>query len=231
MESEEGTFRALVERLPAALYIAGFGPEATWNYVSPRIEDLLGFSAQEWMADATLWMRQIHPDDRARVQQEEDEDWSREPGVVSTSEYRMVARDGRVVWIRDEAVIIATSTASQRSSAATSSTSPPRRTPSGPSAQSEEQTRRIIDTASYAYIGMSREGHVTDWNQAAEQTFGWTREEILGKPLADRIIPLDQRDAHRQGWSASWRPARARCSGRGSRSTPSIATAASSRWS
>ncbi len=71
IESEEGTFRALVERLPAALYIAGFGPQATWNYVSPRIEAILGFSAAEWMADASLWMRQIYPDDRARVEQEE----------------------------------------------------------------------------------------------------------------------------------------------------------------
>ncbi len=199
LESEEGTFRALVERLPAALYIAGFGPDATWNYVSPRIETLLGFSAREWMADGTLWMRQMHPDDRARVQREEDEDWSREPGVVSASEYRMVARDGRVVWIRDEAVIIADEhgvpsffrgyiidiTAQKNAEQALR--------------QSEEQTRRIIDTASYAYIGMSRDGSVTDWNQSAEQTFGWTREEILGKQLADRIIPLDQRDAHRQG--------------------------------
>ena len=199
LETEEGTFRALVERLPAALYIAGFGPEATWNYVSPRIEALLGFSAKDWMADATLWMRQMHPDDRARVQQEEDEDWSREPGVVSASEYRMLARDGRVVWIRDEAVIIADEhgvasffrgyiidiTAQKNAEHALR--------------QSEEQTRRIIDTASYAYIAMSRDGSVTDWNQAAEQTFGWTREEIVGKTLADRIIPVDQRDAHRQG--------------------------------
>jgi diguanylate cyclase (GGDEF)-like protein/PAS domain S-box-containing protein len=199
LESEEGTFRALVERLPAALYIAGFGPDATWNYVSPRIETLLGFSAQDWMADATLWMRQMHADDRARVQREEDEEWSREPGVVSASEYRMVARDGRVVWIRDEAVIIADEhgvpsffrgyiidiTAQKNAEQALR--------------QSEEQTRRIIDTASYAYIGMSRDGSVTDWNLSAEQTFGWTREEIVGKQLADRIIPLDQRDAHRQG--------------------------------
>jgi diguanylate cyclase (GGDEF)-like protein/PAS domain S-box-containing protein len=199
LETEEGTFRALVERLPAALYIAGFGPEATWNYVSPRIEALLGFSADEWMNDSTLWMRQIHPDDRARVQQEEDEDWSREPGVVSASEYRMLSRDGREVWIRDEAVIIADEhgipaffrgyiidiTAQKNAEHALR--------------QSEEQTRRIIETASYAYIAMGRDGEVTDWNTAAEQTFGWSRDEMLGRPLADRIVPPDQRDAHRLG--------------------------------
>lgn len=134
LESEEGTFRALVERLPAALYIAGFGPEATWNYVSPRIEALLGFTAAEWMADSSLWMRQIHPDDRERVAREEAEQWSRKPGVVSASEYRMLSRVGRAIWIRDEAVITPTRRATHPSFAATSSTSLPKRRPKGPSA-------------------------------------------------------------------------------------------------
>jgi diguanylate cyclase (GGDEF)-like protein/PAS domain S-box-containing protein len=199
LESEEGTFRALVERLPAALYIAGFGPDATWNYVSPRIEALLGFSAGDWMADASLWMRQMHPDDRARVQREEDEDWSREPGVVSASEYRMLAQDGRVVWIRDEAVIIADEHGVPSFFRGYIIDITAQKTAEHALRQSEEQTRRIIDTASYAYIAMSRDGTVTDWNLAAEETFGWTRDEILGKPLADRIIPTDQRDAHREG--------------------------------
>jgi diguanylate cyclase (GGDEF)-like protein/PAS domain S-box-containing protein len=199
LESEEGTFRALVERLPAALYIAGFGPDAIWNYVSPRIEALLGFSAGDWMADASLWMRQMHPDDRARVQREEDEDWSREPGVVSASEYRMLARDGRVVWIRDEAVIIADEHGVPSFFRGYIIDITAQKTAEHALRQSEEQTRRIIDTASYAYIAMSRDGTVTDWNLAAEETFGWTRDEILGKQLADRIIPTDQRDAHRDG--------------------------------
>jgi diguanylate cyclase (GGDEF)-like protein/PAS domain S-box-containing protein len=46
---------------------------------------------------------------------------------------------------------------------------------------------------------MTRDGTVSDWNQAAEQTFGWSREEMIGRPLADRIIPAEQREAHRQG--------------------------------
>jgi PAS domain S-box-containing protein len=231
LESEEGTFRALVERLPAALYIAGFGPEATWNYVSPRIENLLGFTAEEWMADPGLWMRQIHPDDRARVQQEEDEDWSREPGVVSASEYRMVSRDGREVWIRDEAVIIADEhgvpsffrgyiidiTAQKRAEQALR--------------QSEEQTRRIIDTASYAYIAMTRDGLVSDWNQAAEQTFGWSRDEMIGRPLGDRIIPVEQRDAHREGLARFLETGEGPVLGTRMGSQPSTATAASSRSS
>ncbi len=201
IESEEGTFRALVERLPAALYIAGFGPQATWNYVSPRIEAILGFPPAEWMADAGLWMRQIHPDDRARVEHEEAEDWSREPGVVSSSEYRILSRTGQVVWIRDEAVIITDEQGNPAFYRGYIIDITAQKDAEQALRESEEQTRRIIDTASYAYIAMNADGLVTDWNQAAEQTFGWTREEVIGQSLADRIIPTGQREAHRDGVS------------------------------
>ncbi|HEX9738254.1 MAG TPA: EAL domain-containing protein [Candidatus Limnocylindria bacterium] len=199
LESEEGTFRALVERLPAALYIAGFGPEATWNYVSPRIEALLGFTAAEWMADSSLWMRQIHPDDRERVTREEAEQWSRKPGVISSSEYRMLSRDGRALWIRDEAVIVTDEQSNPSFFRGYIIDITAQKEAEQALRQSEEQTRRIIDTASYAYIGMDADGMIADWNRAAEQTFGWAREEVVGQLLADRIIPVEQREAHRLG--------------------------------
>jgi diguanylate cyclase (GGDEF)-like protein/PAS domain S-box-containing protein len=104
-----------------------------------------------------------------------------------------------VVWIRDEAVIIADEHGVPSFFRGYIIDITAQKTAEHALRQSEEQTRRIIDTASYAYIAMSRDGTVTDWNLAAEETFGWTRDEILGKPLADRIIPTDQRDAHREG--------------------------------
>jgi len=199
LESEEGTFRALVERLPAALYIAGFGPQATWNYISPRIQALLGFTADEWMADPELWMRQMHPDDRERVAREEAEQWSREPGVVSGSDYRMQSRDGRVVWIRDEAAIVTDEQGNPSFFRGYIIDITAQKEAEHALRQSEEQTRRIIDTASYAYIGMTSDGRITDWNQAAEQTFGWSREEAIGQASSDLIIPFAQRESHREG--------------------------------
>lgn len=96
----------MVEELPAVLYVADFGADATWHYVSPRIQELLGYSAQEWLADSSLWMSHIHPDDRLRVIAEEDFGGRRAIGARGVSEYRMRTRDGREVWIRDEGVVI-----------------------------------------------------------------------------------------------------------------------------
>ena len=66
---------------------------------------------------------------------------------------------------------------------------------------SEERTRRIIDTAHEAFVGMDAEGRITDWNHQAELTFGWSREEALGRVLADTIIPPRYREQHQRGLS------------------------------
>ena len=100
----EGKFRTLVEQLPAITYIAEPGPEGRWEYVSPQIETLLGFSPEEWMALASTWWNRVHPDDRERVAEAERE--FEHTGKPLRQEYRIIARDGRVLWFRDEAVVL-----------------------------------------------------------------------------------------------------------------------------
>jgi PAS domain S-box-containing protein len=65
--------------------------------------------------------------------------------------------------------------------------------------QSEDMARRIIDTALDAFVQIDQSGRITEWNPQAESIFGWSREEALGQLLSDLIIPLEQRDAHRDG--------------------------------
>jgi diguanylate cyclase (GGDEF)-like protein/PAS domain S-box-containing protein len=103
LREAESRYRNLVEQLPAVSYVAEPGAEGEWRYVSPQLERLLGFSPEEWTSDHTLWARRIHPEDRDRVIEEEERDSVR--GVPLASEYRMITRDGRVVWIRDEGVL------------------------------------------------------------------------------------------------------------------------------
>jgi two-component system cell cycle sensor histidine kinase/response regulator CckA len=97
-------YRHLIERLPAVTYIADFGDSDSGPciYVSPQVNDMLGFTAEEWLADELLWTRQLHPQDRERVKQEEAT--SRETGQPFASEYRFLRRDGSTAWLRDEAV-------------------------------------------------------------------------------------------------------------------------------
>ena len=106
LRDAESRYRTLVERIPAVTYTAGFGRLGDWYYVSPQVERLLGYPAEAWIADPELWFRRLHPDDRDRVLAEEEADRREPPQGPVTTEYRMLARDGRVVWIRDEAVVV-----------------------------------------------------------------------------------------------------------------------------
>jgi PAS domain S-box-containing protein len=64
---------------------------------------------------------------------------------------------------------------------------------------SARRTRLIIDTAYDAFVAMDAAGSITDWNHQAELTFGWRREEILGRTVADTIVPPQHREAHWRG--------------------------------
>jgi PAS domain S-box-containing protein len=95
-------YRTLVEGAPAILYIDRPDELSTNLYTSPQVVELLGFSVEEWRSDPELWVSQIHQDDRERV--ELAHRISNERGERFVEEYRFLTKDGREVWIRDEAV-------------------------------------------------------------------------------------------------------------------------------
>jgi PAS domain S-box-containing protein len=66
--------------------------------------------------------------------------------------------------------------------------------------RAEEQIRLVIDTAYDAFIRIDGAGLITEWNRAAEIVFGWSRADVLGKPMSEVIIPLQDREAHRLGF-------------------------------
>jgi diguanylate cyclase (GGDEF)-like protein/PAS domain S-box-containing protein len=97
-------YRRLVERLPAIVYACEIGERGRWRYVSPQIEEILGYSPEEWIADPGLWVRQLHPEDRGRALEQETHKALNQRNVPPV-DYRMIRRDGEVVWILDEAVL------------------------------------------------------------------------------------------------------------------------------
>jgi diguanylate cyclase (GGDEF)-like protein/PAS domain S-box-containing protein len=94
----------LLERVPAIIYVADTGGDGRWHYVSPRIEQILGYRAAEWCANPGLWAERLHPEDRGWVLARENGLNGVKPDDAAL-EYRMVHREGRTVWIRDDAVL------------------------------------------------------------------------------------------------------------------------------
>ena len=106
MKAMHDIYRRMVESLPLCVYLAEFEPEGRWEFVSPQIEALTGYGQEEWLAQPTLWLDSLHPGDRDRVLDEEGRHRALPRGTQWSHEYRLIRRDGEVVWVRDRAVLI-----------------------------------------------------------------------------------------------------------------------------
>lgn len=100
----EERYRTLVEGIPAVTFMAVLDEAINELYVSPQIEQLLGFSQREWLEDPVLWHTRLHPEDRARWHLEFAHTCA--TGTPFRSVYRFLARDGRVVWVQGEAKVV-----------------------------------------------------------------------------------------------------------------------------
>jgi PAS domain S-box-containing protein len=95
-------FRSLAEQLPLVSYVDDPGPEGRSMYVSPQIMELVGITAEQWIADEGTFARTLHPDDRAEVLARTGR--CRQEGLPFESEYRLVTTTGETVWVHDAAV-------------------------------------------------------------------------------------------------------------------------------
>ena len=102
--SEDVKFRLLVDQLPAVVFTASLDGGIGDAYVSPQIEATLGFSQSEWLQDPIRWYQHIHPDDKARWSTEAAEMFVSRTPLKST--YRVISREGRVVWFQCEVKMI-----------------------------------------------------------------------------------------------------------------------------
>lgn len=101
-KAAEAKYRTLVEQMPAITYVAALNEKDSPLYVSPQIKTL-GFSPEEWLADPEIHLKQIHPDDRLRVEEQLSQSRAGRPLCC---EYRLRAHNGTIFWFRDQASVV-----------------------------------------------------------------------------------------------------------------------------
>lgn len=189
-------YRALVEQIPAVVFMAHLDHGVGEAYVSPQIEAALGFSQQEWLEDPVRWFHQIHPDDKLR--------WSTEvaemflSGQPLRSAYRVMARDGRVVWFHCEAKMI--------------------REPDGhpglihgvafdisdlKSAEEALQNERnfvsaILGTVGALVVVMDSAGRIVRFNRACEEATGYSFRDVKGRLMWDLLVAAEEQELFRE---------------------------------
>jgi PAS domain S-box-containing protein len=102
-EEAEAKYQTLVEQVAAISYIAELGVNGQWLYVSPQVETMFGFAMDDWLAGSREWMRHVHAEDHQVVEAAEE---ASRRGERFQAEYRIIRKDGRVIWVSDTAVVV-----------------------------------------------------------------------------------------------------------------------------
>ena len=193
--SSPADLAALIESIDGIVWEAE-ADTLRFTYVSPRAERLLGYPARQWLEDPGFWRNHLYPDDReAAVGYCVEQTRLHRPHDF---EYRMVAADGRVVWLRDIVSIATGPDGSPRVRGVMVDITAHKETELR-LARLNRTSRAIWDAVVDAIITMDPAGRLTDLNPAAERMFGHTRHEAVGRLVADLIVPAEHREAHARG--------------------------------
>ena len=189
VRAAEARYRSLVEQLPAIIYTASLEPGNPTTFVSPQAERLLGVPEAAWYAEPRLWLERIHPDDRARVERE----WTaaHAAGRRYTAEYRMLASDGRVLWFRDEAMLLREPGGGASCIQGVMLDITERKAAEEALRRSEEHFRALIERSHDLVQVLDTQGQITYTGPSMQHLLGYTPEEILGVPAPAFMHPDD----------------------------------------
>ncbi len=197
----EMRFRRLAEELPLVTYIdapfatadTGSAPLVGRNiYISPQCEAMLGYPPADW-GESTLWETILHPDDRERVLAEMRR--FEETGEPLGIEYRMLHRGGRVVWVRDESVIVRDESSvplwvqgfwvdiTERKELEEAL-----RAREAEVSREKQYYQALVALSPTAIVTMDMDERVMSWNPAAERLFGWSQAEAVGRGIDQLVL-------------------------------------------
>ena len=178
LRTSEAKYRALVQRLPALVYVLAADENQTPLYFSPYLEELTGFSPEEAMERTDHWLEHVHPDDRARVAAEDERTMAaREPLRI---EYRYRRQDGSYVWVLDEWVPICDDDGTVVAFQGVLLDISDR-------VKAEEERARlaaIVESAEDGILSCTLDGTILSWNHGAEKLFGYRADEAIGRNVA-----------------------------------------------
>ncbi|MDX6727247.1 MAG: hypothetical protein QOK49_2052 [Baekduia sp.] len=196
----EARYRELVERVPAVAYTAAWDEAATLTYISPQVEGLLGWPPKAFIDDQDLWYRCIHPEDRARVRAHERASFAR--GERVDVEFRMVARDGRELWVRDKEAVIRDGDGTPRFSQGVLVDVTPVRESEDALQDERHRAQRYLDIAGAIIVVLDADARITLLNRAGGELLGYPEGELIGQDWYEATAPERSRAAGRAAYLA-----------------------------
>ncbi|HMG87514.1 MAG TPA: PAS domain S-box protein [Terracidiphilus sp.] len=186
----EAKYRALLEQIPAVVFMAYLDRGVSEAYVSPEIEASLGYSREEWLEDPVRWYDRIHPDDKQR--------WSIEAagmflsGKPLRSSYRVMARNSSVVWFHCDARMVRHPDGSPWFIHGVAFDISDLKDTERALQQERNVVSAILDTVGALVTVLDPEGRIVRFNRACELTTGFALEEVRGKSIWDFFLHAEE---------------------------------------
>jgi PAS domain S-box-containing protein len=194
----QARYRSLVEQLPAVVFLVYLDRGIGEAYVSPYIEAALGFSQAEWLEDPVRWYRHIHPEDNLR--------WSEEAadmfltGRPLRSVYRVIARDGHVVWFQCEARMVRGDDGHPWFIQGVAFDITDLKRAEEALQQERNFVSAILNTVGTLIIVLDLEGCIVQFNRACEQTTGQRFDEVKGTQAWNLFPAADDAERFRSAF-------------------------------
>ncbi|MGH2656694.1 MAG: PAS domain S-box protein [Actinomycetota bacterium] len=194
LHEAEARFRVAFQSAPIGMALCNL--EGRYLQVNPALCRLLDRTEDELLS--VTWKEITHPDDRqAQAALERAALSGGEPSYQI--EKRYLRPDGTEVWTFVARSVVADEEGRPLYLISQVLDLTERKRAEQALRTSEEETRRILETAQDAFVAIDVDGRITDWNRQAERVFGWARDEVLGRLLAETVIPERYRTDHRRG--------------------------------
>jgi PAS domain S-box-containing protein len=189
----DARYQTLVEQIPAVVFMAFLDKGIGEAYVSPQIEAILGFTQEEWLNDPVRWYQQIHPDDKDR--------WSVEAaelfllGHPLKSLYRIIARNGNVVWFHCEAKMVRNQDGRPWFIHGVAFDISELKRAEEALGNSEQMLQGFFDFAPDTIVVVDHNGSIVRINAQVENMFGYTPGELAGQSI-ETLMPERYRSSH-----------------------------------
>ena len=192
--AREEQFRTLAENIPGvATFLDRIVDDPGHSipvYISPQIEQMLGYPLSEWLDESELWLRILHLEDRDRLVAADEN--ARKHKLTLSEEYRLLHRDGHVVWVSERAAVVPDVSTGTLYWQGVMVDITKRKRAEQAMADSELKFRTLFDAAAIGVFTLALDGRITEANPTIEWLGRYEEGELSGIPLADLVDPDDE---------------------------------------
>jgi PAS domain S-box-containing protein len=188
LKATEARYRTLIEQIPVVTYIDPVDDPDTSLYTSPQIEGMLGYTAEEWRTEK-LWPKRLHPEDEARILAADER--FEMYGEPCGEEYRLLAKDGSVVWVREEAVLVKDEAGEPLYWQDVILDVTEQKDAEEEIRRSEKRFRTLTQNSSDLVTLFSATGIIRYQSPSIERILGYGQDEMVGDKAFDYVHPDD----------------------------------------